>query len=236
MRNTWLFCQKELRSYFNSPVAYIVLSAFTFIVGFFFTSSLFKMNQASMRPIFQLVPVILLFFVPAITMRLLAEEKKSGSIELLVTLPTRDWEIVLGKFCAAWILIIVALGLTLLFTFTVSMIGDLDGGETLAGYFGLVLLGGAFAAIGVWSSSLTRNQIIAFLIAIVIIAALTMVDDLLPVLPLAMAPVLQFTSVSYHFENIARGVLDSRDLIYFASLIFLMLYLAHNALESRKWK
>jgi len=236
MRNAWLFCQKELRSYFNSPVAYIVLSAFTFIVGFFFTSSLFMMNQASMRPMFQLVPVVLLFFVPAITMRLLAEEKKSGSIELLVTLPTRDWEIVLGKFFAAWILIVVALGLTLLFTFTVAMIGDLDGGETLAGYFGLILLGGAFAAIGVWSSSLTRNQIIAFLVAIVLIAALTMVDDLLPVLPLSMAPVLQFTSVSYHFDNIARGVLDSRDLIYFASLIFLMLYLAHNALESRKWK
>jgi ABC-2 type transport system permease protein len=236
MRNAWLFCQKELRSYFNSPVAYIVLSAFTFIVGFFFTSSLFLMNQASMRPMFQLVPVVLLFFVPAITMRLLAEEKKSGSIELLVTLPTRDWEIVLGKFFAAWILIVVALGLTLLFTLTVAMIGDLDGGETLAGYFGLILLGGAFAAIGVWSSSLTRNQIIAFLIAIVIIAALTMVDNLLPVLPLSMAPVLQFTSVTYHFNNIARGVLDSRDLVYFASLIFLMLYLAHNALESRKWK
>jgi ABC-2 type transport system permease protein len=236
MRNTWLFCQKELRSFFNSPVAYIVLSIFIFITGFFFTSSLFLMGQASMRPLFSLVPVVFLFFVPAITMRLLAEEKRSGSIELLVTLPTRDWEIVIGKFLAAWILILSALALTLIFTFTVAMLGDLDGGETTAGYLGLVLMGGAFAAIGTWSSSLTRNQIIAFIIALALIAALSMIDDLLPVLPLSLAPVLQFLSVSYHFENISRGVLDTRDLLFYFSLIFFMLFLAHNTLESRKWK
>jgi ABC-2 type transport system permease protein len=236
MRNTWLFCQKELRSYFNSPVAYIVLSIFIFITGFFFTSSLFLMGQASMRPLFSLVPVVLLFFVPAITMRLLAEEKRSGSIELLVTLPTRDWEIVLGKFLAAWILILTALALTLIFTFTVSTLGDLDGGETTAGYLGLALLGASFAAIGTWSSSLTRNQIVAFIIALALIAALSLIDDLLPVLPLGLAPVLQFLSVSYHFENISRGVIDTRDLIFYASLTFFMLYLAHNTLESRKWK
>jgi len=236
MRNSWLFCQKELRSYFNSPVAYIVLSIFIFITGFFFTSSLFLMNQASMRSLFSLVPVVFLFFVPAITMRLLAEEKRSGSIELLVTLPTRDWEIVLGKFLAAWLLILTALALTCIFTLTVSTLGNLDGGETVAGYVGLALLGAAFAAIGTWSSSLTRNQIVAFIIALAFIAALTLIDDLLPVLPLGLAPVLQFLSVSYHFENISRGVLDTRDLIYYVSLTFLMLYLAHNTLESRKWK
>lgn len=236
MHNTWLFCQKELRSYFNSPVAYIVLSIFIFITGFFFTSSLFLMGQASMRPLFSLVPVVLLFFVPAITMRLLAEEKRSGSIELLVTLPTRDWEIVIGKFLAAWMLILAALALTLIFAFTVSALGDLDVGVTAAGYLGLVLLGGTFAAIGTWSSSLTRNQIVAFIIALVVIAALTMVDDLLPVLPMSLAPVLQFLSVSYHFENIARGVLDTRDLLFYFSWMFFMLYLAHRTLESRKWK
>jgi ABC-2 type transport system permease protein len=236
MRNSWLFCQKELRSYFNSPVAYIVLSIFIFITGFFFTSSLFLMNQASMRSLFSLVPVVFLFFVPAITMRLLAEEKRSGSIELLVTLPTRDWEIVLGKFLAAWLLILTALALTGIFTLTVSTLGHLDGGETVAGYVGLALLGAAFAAIGTWSSSLTRNQIVAFIIALAFIAALTLIDDLLPVLPLGLAPVLQFLSVSYHFENISRGVLDTRDLIYYVSLTFLMLYLAYNTLESRKWK
>lgn len=236
MRNTWLFCQRELRSYFNSPVAYILLSIFIFVTGFFFTSSLFLMGQASMRPLFALVPVVFLFFVPGITMRLLAEEKRSGSIELLVTLPTRDWEIVIGKFLAAWLLILSALALTSVFTFTVSLIGDLDGGETAAGYLGLALLGGAFAAIGTWSSSLTRNQIVALIIGLAVIAALTLIGDLLPILPLSLAPVLQFLSVSYHFENIARGVLDTRDLIFYFSLIFFMLYLAHNTLESRKWK
>lgn len=236
MRNTWLFFQKELRAYFNSPVAYIVLTVFLLITGFFFTSSLFLIGQASMRSLFSLVPIVFLFFVPAITMRLLAEEKKSGSIELLVTLPTRDWEIVLGKFLAAWMLVAVAVGLTLIYTLSVALLGDLDGGETAAGYLGLLLLGGAFAAIGTWSSSLTKNQIVAFIIGLAIIAALYLVDDLLPVLPMGWAPVLQFVSVSYHFENIARGVIDTRDLVYYASLIFLMLYLAHNALESRKWK
>jgi ABC-2 type transport system permease protein len=236
MRNTWLFCQKELRSYFNSPVAYIVLTVFLLITGFFFTSSLFLIGQASMRSLFSLVPLVFLFFVPAITMRLLAEEKRSGSIELLVTLPTRDWEIVLGKFCAAWVLVSVAIGLTLMFTFSVGAIGSLDVGETVAGYVGLLLLGGAFAAIGTWSSSLTRNQIVAFIISLAVIAALYLVDDLLPVLPLTWAPVLQFLSVSYHFENISRGVIDTRDLVYYISLIFLMLFLAHRALESRRWK
>lgn len=236
MRNTWLFCQKELRAYFNSPVAYIVLSIFLLITGFFFTSSLFLVGQASMRGLFTLLPIVFLFFVPAITMRLLAEEKRSGSIELLVTLPTRDWEIVLGKFMAAWALIAAALLLTLVYTFTVSGIGDLDGGETVAGYIGAFLMGGAFAAIGVWASSLTRSQIVAFVIAMAVVAALYLVADLLPVFPLALAPVLQFLSVSYHFDNIARGVLDTRDLIYYFSLIGLMLFLANRALESRKWK
>jgi len=236
VRNTWLFCQKELRAYFNSPVAYIVLTVFLLITGFFFTSSLFLIGQASMRPLFSLLPLVLLFFVPAITMRLLAEEKRSGSIELLVTLPTRDWEIVLGKFLAAWALILIAVLLTLVYTLSVAAIGDLDGGETAAGYLGVFLLGGAFAAIGVWSSSLTRNQIVAFIIALALVAALYLVGDLLPVLPLAVAPVLQFLSVSFHFGNIARGVIDTRDLIYYFSLIFMMLFLAHRALESRKWK
>jgi len=236
MRNTWLFCQKELRTYFNSPVAYIVLTVFLLIAGFFFTSGLFLVGQASMRPLFSLVPIIFLFFIPAITMRLLAEEKRSGSIELLVTLPTRDWEIVLGKFLAAWGLILVAILLTLVYTFSVAGMGNLDGGETFAGYLGVFLLGGAFAAIGVWSSSLTRSQIVAFIIALAVVAALYLVGDLLQILPLSLAPFLQFLSVSYHFENIARGVIDTRDLIYYGSLIFLMLYLAERAVESRKWK
>lgn len=236
MRNMWLFCQKELRAYFNSPVAYIVLTVFLLIVGFFFTTGLFLQGQATMRPLFSMVPIIFLFFVPAITMRLLAEEKRSGSIELLVTLPTRDWEIVLGKFLAAWGLILTALLLTLVYTFTVAGLGDIDGGQTFAGYLGMALLGGGFAAIGVWASSLTRNQIVAFIIALAVIAALYMVGDLLIVMPIALAPVLQFLSISYHFQNIARGVVDSRDLLYYFSLIFLMLYLANRALESRKWK
>lgn len=236
MRNAWLLCLKELRSYFNSPVAYIVLTLFLLITGFFFTTTLFLIGQATMRQTFQLTPIVMLFFVPAITMRLIAEEKRSGSIELLFTLPTRDWEIVVGKFAAAWIFISVAIGLTLAYTISVAGIGSLDAGETFGGYLGLILMGGAFAAIGTWTSSLTQNQIVSFVVSLTVIAMLYLVEDLLGLLPLSWAPVLQFLSVTHHFNNLARGVIDSRDLLYFVSLIFLMLSLAHTSLDSRRWK
>lgn len=236
MRNAWLLCQKELRSYFNSPVAYIVLTLFLLITGFFFTSTLFIIGQATMRQTFQLTPIVMLFFVPAITMRLLAEEKRSGSIELLFTLPTRDWEIVVGKFSAAWIFITIAIGLTLAFTFSVARIGELDTGETIGGYLGMILMGGAFAAIGTWTSSLTRNQIVSFVVSLTVIAVLYLVENLLVLMPLSWAPIFQFLSVTHHFNNLARGVIDSRDVLYFVSLIVLMLSLAHSSLESRRWK
>jgi ABC-2 type transport system permease protein len=227
--------QRELRSYFNSPVAYVVIVVFLAIVGWFFTNNLFLANTASLRLVFELVPLIFLFFVPAITMRLLAEEKKSGTLELLTTKPVRDGEIVLAKFFAAWTLLAAALVPTLLYLVTLISIGDIDIGPVLTGYVGLLLMGGVYVAIGVLASSLTENQIIAFIVSFLIVFALFMVDKMLLYVPQAFSTTLEFLGVDYHFSNIARGVIDSRNIIYFFSIIGFSLLLATISLERRKW-
>ncbi len=227
--------KRELRSYFNSPIAYVVIIVFLAIVGWFFTNNLFLANIASMRMVFELVPLVFLFFVPAITMRLLAEEKKSGTLELLTTKPVRDVEIVLAKFLAAWTLLAAALVPTLLYLFTLMAIGEIDLGPVIAGYIGLLLMGGVYIAVGVLASSLTENQIIAFIVGFLLVFALFMVDKILIYVPEAFASTLEFLGVDYHFSNIARGVIDSRNIIYFASVIGFSLLLSTLSLERRKW-
>lgn len=231
-----VFCKKELRSFFDSPIAYIVITIFLLITGWFFFSDLFLINQASMRNLFGIVPFIFMFFVPAVTMRLISEEKRSGTIEVLLTLPVRDNEIILGKFLAGLILICVAVVLTFVYTFTLSGLGDLDFGSVVAGYIGLIFLGATYLSIGVFTSSLTQNQIVSFITSFVIIFALFMLDKVLMFMPGFLVSFLEYLSVDYHFSNIARGVIDSRDVIYYLSIIFLFLFLAVRALESRKWR
>ncbi|MBI5867358.1 MAG: ABC transporter permease [candidate division Zixibacteria bacterium] len=237
MANTWTFTIKELRSFFNSAVAYVILTLFLFITGWFFASNLFLANQADLRDIFgAIVPMILLFFVPAITMRMIAEEKKSGTIELLVTLPVRDVEIVLGKYLAALILLGSALALTFAYPLTISLLGSPDHGALVGGYLGLFLMGAAYLAIGLFTSGLTPNQIVAFITGFVIIFVLFMLDKVIVVFPATIASILEYISVGYHLENLARGVIDSRDVLYYLSLIGLFLFLAVRSLESRKWR
>jgi ABC-2 type transport system permease protein len=227
--------RREIRSYFQSPVAYVVIVVFLAIVGWFFTSDLFLINVASLRIVFELVPLVFLFFVPAITMRLLAEEKKSGTLELLATRPVRDVEIVLGKFFAAWTLLAAALAPTLIYLITLSALGSPDPGPVITGYLGLLLMGGVYIAIGIFASSITENQIVAFIVSLLIILALFMADKVLVFVPPAVASTLEFISIDYHFENIARGVIDSRNLIYFGSVLGFALLLATTSLERRKW-
>jgi ABC-2 type transport system permease protein len=227
--------RRELRSYFNSPVAYVVIVVFLAIVGWFFTSNLFLMNVASLRIVFDLVPLVFLFFVPAITMRLIAEEKKSGTLELLATKPVRDVEIVLGKFFAAWTLLAAAMAPTLIYFITLLALGNPDMGPIVTGYLGLLLMGGVFVAIGVFASSLTENQIVAFLVCFLIVLALYLADKVLMYLPEALASTVEFLAIDYHFSNIARGVIDSRNIIYFVSLIGFSLLVATASLERRKW-
>lgn len=233
MSNVLPIFKKEMRSYFTSPVAYIVITVFLLICGWFFSTSLFVVGQASLRNVFQIIPFVLTFFVPAITMRLLSEEKKSGTFELLTTMPVADIEIVLGKYLAALALLAVSMGLTATYAFTVGVLGKADGGAILAGYIGLLLLGAGYVAIGVLASSLTENQIVAFILSFVVIFVLSLIDKVLLFVPTALATVCEYLSAEYHFNNIARGVLDSRDLVYYASLIVLGLYFAARALQRR---
>ncbi|MEW6512185.1 MAG: ABC transporter permease [Bacteroidota bacterium] len=227
--------RRELRSYFNSPVAYVVIVVFLAIIGWFFTSSLFLINVASLRVMFELVPLVFLFFAPAITMRLLAEEKKAGTFELLVTKPVRDVDIVLGKFLAAWTLLAAALAPTLIYLVSLAFLGSPDIGPVITGYLGLLLMGGVYIAIGLFASSLTENQIVAFIVGFLIVLALFLADKVLMYVPEAFASTLEFLAIDYHFSNIARGVIDSRNIIYFGSVLGFALFLTTASLERRKW-
>jgi ABC-2 type transport system permease protein len=231
-----VFSKKELKSFFDSPIAYIVITIFLLITGWFFFNNLFLAGQVSMRNLFGIVPFIFMFFVPAITMRSISEERKSGTIEILVTLPVEDYQIILGKFFAGLILIGCALILTWVYVIFLSFLGNLDFGATFAGYVGLVFLGAAYLSIGIFTSSLTQNQIVAFITSFVIIFALFILDNVLMFVPDFLASFFEYLSTSYHFSNIARGVIDTRDVIYYLSLIFFFLFMAVRTLESRKWR
>ena len=228
--------KREIRTYFNSPVAYIVVTVFTIVFGFFFFNNLFVEKQADMRAFFSLAPLMFCFFAPAITMRLLAEEKGSGTIEILITMPVRDWEVVVGKWLAAMALLLTTLLLTLVFAVTVAKLGPLDKGPALGGYLGLLLLGGSYVAIGVMASSFTRNQVVSLIVAFGICFALFLLGKVLPFVPEKLQPLVAFLSTDSHFENVSRGVIDSRDVLYYASVIVVTLLIATTSLESRKWK
>lgn len=233
MTNVVPIFKKEMRSYFTSPVAYIVISVFLLICGWFFSTSLFVIGQASMRNLFSIIPFIFTFFVPAITMRMLSEEKKTGTFELLVTMPVSDVEVILGKYLAAVALLSISVLLTISYAITVGALGNADVGVVVSGYIGLVLLGAGYVAIGILASSLTENQIVAFIISFLIIFVLSLVDKVLLFVPPALQSLFEYLSAEYHFNNIARGVLDTRDLVYYASLTVLGLYFASHALQRR---
>jgi len=227
--------RRELKSAFGSPVAYIILVVFLLITGWFFSTNLFLRGQADLRTFFSMAPFILLFFAPAMTMRLISEEKREGTLEVLATLPVRDVEIVAGKFLAVLTVLCTAYALTLVYPLTVASLGDLDWGPVIGGYVGLVLLGASYLAIGVFASSVTHNQVVAFIVGFLILFVFFMADKILMIVPSFLVPFVQGMSAEYHFENIARGVIDTRDVIYYASVIFLAQLLTVRVLESRKW-
>jgi ABC-2 type transport system permease protein len=236
MSATLAITKRELRTYFNSPVAYIVITVFMLLAGYLFWNTVFIERQAEMRGYFGLMPMLFTFIIPAITMRLLAEEKGSGTLELLITMPIRDWEVVVGKFLAAVGLLAALLLLTLVYAFTLAAIGPVDKGPAYGGFFGLLLMGSAYAAIGVMASSLTRNQIVAFILAFAISFGLYLFGRVVQIVPPSVQPVVAFLSIDNHFEAISRGVIDSRDVFYYLSVIAVSLVVATVALESRKWK
>lgn len=225
--------KKEIRVYFVSPIAYIVISVFLLVMGWFFFTTFFLFSQANLRNFYSLLPITFSFVVPAITMRLFSEELNVGSYEILLTMPVTFLDVVLGKFLAAVVFIMAMLIPTLAYPITVASLGQLDWGPVFGGYIGAVLLGAGFAAIGLFASSLTRNQIIAFIIGMAICFSLTLIDKMLFFLPQSLLGFLQYIGADYHFQNISKGIIDSRDIVYFLSISFVGLYGANLAIQGK---
>ncbi|MCS5641369.1 MAG: ABC transporter permease subunit [Candidatus Marinimicrobia bacterium] len=228
--------KKELRSFFTSPMAYIFLVVFSLVNGYFFTNTFFLYNQSDMRALFGIVPLVYLFFIPAVSMGLISREKSLGTIEIISTLPVRERDIVLGKYLAGFTLILVALLTTAVHYITLYNVGTtVDHGAVFTGYLGLALLGGVYTSVGIFASSLTENQVIAFIVGIAIVLAFFLMDKLLFFVPASMAGIIQYLSTEFHLSNISRGVIDTRNLIYFGSVIGFFLSMTTRVLESRKW-
>jgi len=236
MSNTLAIARREFASYFNSPIAYIVVTVYLILSGFLYFTELFLNGQADMRGFFSLAPLLFFMITPFLTMRLLAEEKSQGTLELLLTMPVTDWQVVVGKYLASIGLICVLLLLTLAFPITVASLGPLDKGATVAGYIGMLLMCGTYAAIGLMASSFTKNQIIAALLALFIGFGLYIVGQMVQVMPSWIAPIANAISIHTRFQNIARGVIDTRDLLYYFSMIFGCLLIAQTTLDSRRWR
>jgi len=197
-------------------------------------SDIFFIGQATLQPFFSIAYFTLFFFIPALTMRMVAEEKRIGTLELLLTKAVSDWQVILGKFLACLILIVVALALTLPYYITVWALGPIDHGAVLCGYFGMLLMSMAYIAIGIFASSITNNQIVAFLLALLIgVFFLIIFDVLSGSFTGTIGQVLNYFSMSTHFDSISRGVIDLRDLLYFFSITFFGLMLAETSLSKR---
>ncbi len=238
MRDIIAIMKKEFRSYFDSPIAYIFTSVFLVLSGWLFYKNFFLANYASLRILFDLMPWLFLFFVPAVTMRLWSEEKKLGTMELLMTLPLKDSDVVLGKFLASFLFLSITTLLTFPLVISTFALGNPDFGPIIGGYLGAILMGGAYLSIGMFASSLTENQIISFILGVVLCFTLLIIGEnfVLSTMPLSIVPLLQYLSLGAHFDSIGRGVIDTRDLIYYLSVISFFLFLNTRSLASRSWR
>ena len=235
MDNVKYILKKEFKTYFLSAIAYIVISVFLIIIGWLFFSTFFLNRQASLIRFFSLLPVTFAFIIPAVTMRLFSEEINVGSYELLLTLPVSFKEIILGKFLAAVAFVGVMLSPTIVYAISISFLGDLDWGPVIGGYVGALLLGASFSAIGLLASCLTRNQVVAFIIGMAICFFLTLlIDFILFFIPSFMVGIFQYLSANFHFQNISKGIIDSRDLLYFIILSFIALYSTNLIMQEKK--
>lgn len=255
MRNAFAIARRELGAYFDSPLAYVIVPIYVVLVGGFalWFDDIFAAGVVSMRGVFFWSALFLVLLVPAITMRLFAEEYRTGSIEMLSTLPIREEELVIGKFLAAVALVSVGILCTLTYPLTMAVLGvpesvasespflvrllnesGLDFGEVACGYVGLLLLGAAIAGIGTGVSALTSSQIVAFLGALLVSLFPFMLGMFLDKVPADLVPLAQYLSLDYHFDNLARGVLDTRDLVFYGAVIALGLHVAVHALERRR--
>lgn len=236
---TLTIARREISAYFNSPVAYIFIVAFLTICGtlFFFFGNFFATGQATMRGYFSMMPLVLSVLAPALTMRLWAEERRQGTYELLLTMPFRDSELVVGKYLATITVIAIALGLSIPVPLMASLFGRFDTGTIITEYLGALLLASAIVAIGQAVSGASKNQISAFMATVLILLGLTLLPQVtvLLSLPAALTGFIHWLSLSYHFSSFGRGVMDTRDIAYFALLTIASLYATTRFLSSRRW-
>ncbi|HZV69517.1 MAG TPA: ABC transporter permease [Saprospiraceae bacterium] len=237
MRESWIIAKKELNSFFDSLVAYILLIAFLGFSGFFtwlWGNDIFFHKQASLDIFFNVALWSLFFFIPAITMRQFAEEKKTGTIELLLTKRLSNHQLVFGKFLACLLLVVIALAFTIPYYVSVARLGNIDHGSTITGYLGLILMSSAYIAIGLLASSLTNNQIVAFLMALLIGVVFQFIFGALGSSQSGwIGSTLSDLSVPNHYESMSRGVIDTKDVIYFLALTFLGLMLTELNISKR---
>lgn len=235
MNSIFIIAKREFKAYFLSPIAYVYLITFLVVVNWIFFRSFFLIGQTDLRPLFGMMPWIFLFFAPAVAMGKWAEERKLGTAELLLTLPVKDYQVVIAKFLAGLALIACAVLLVLPTAVTVSMVGNLDWGPVIGGMVGAVLLGGAYLAIGLFFSAFTENQIIAFILGLVGCFVLFIVGSHLITGGAGgiTAHILQYVALGGHFDSIARGVIDSRDVIYYLSVMVFFLYLNLKVVQTR---
>jgi len=242
MKNTLILFKRELRGYFSTPVAYVFIVVFLILTGWmtFYLGGFYEQERADLQGFFNFHPWLYLFLVPAISMRLWAEERKTGTIELLMTLPITMWQTVLGKFLAAWAFTAIALALTFPLWITVNYLGDPDNGVVLASYVGSLLMAGAYLAIGAAVSAVTKNQVIAFVVSLVlclvfILAGFPMVLDFVSGwTPEPVVDAVRSFSFLTHFNSIMKGVIDARDFMFFGSLILLCLFANAVLLDLKK--
>jgi len=238
MRQIWILASRELKSFFNSLMAYILLIAFLGFSGFFTWISgadVFMVGQASLQSFFGIAFWTLFFFIPGLTMGQLAEENRSGTIELLLTKPISDWQVVIGKFLSTWLLIVIALLFTIPYYITVSTIGEIDHGAVITGYLGLLLMSGAYIGIGLFASSISNNQIVGFLLALLIGIFFHVIFGVLSSsFSGFLGGIFNYLSLSTHFESVARGVVDTKDLFYFLSIIVVGLAGAEFVISKRR--
>ena len=238
MRNILILTKKELQSFFNSPIAYICITAFLLFTNwwFFYLEGFFLVGQASMRVFFTLIPWSFLVLMPAITMRMWAEEKRSGTYEVLMSLPVHTYELVVGKFISCVVLMVLIMALSLTIPLTIWEVGSPDPGPIVGGYLGVIFLGGSFLAIGLWVSSISHNQIVSFILGVSISFVLLIIgeDMVLEKIPSRLVPFIEMLGMGRHFQSIARGVVDTRDIIYYLSVIGFFLYLNVRAIKHRR--
>ena len=236
MRNVWAVAVRELRSYFLSPLAYVVIALFLALSGYLFALILANGREASLRGLVQNVSVLYLFIVPAISMRLLAEEQRTGTVELLLTNPVQEWEIVTGKFLGSAFFVLCMLLATLLFPLFLFIFGSPDRGPILTGYLGALLQGSAFLAIGLWASSLTENQIVSAVISFILLLALWLSDNIGQASGGIFGQIVGYTSLINHIQGFAQGVVDSKDVIFYLTVIGGGLVLSTLSLQSKRYR